>query len=205
MDIFPFMKTKAPALQKRIIVAASLLVAALISSVAITTIGNASEDFWVASRTISPGEIIEASDVTKGSVSLKNSAPLYFSGESDPVGKIAIRAIGQAELIAQSAVGAKDEVASNEIVPLHLSLADISSDISVGEKIAIYWVPEAMGSQVVEDPQLVLREIYLRSVDRKNSNFGNDVSITVSVDSSQVISLLSATSTGRLVVVRARG
>lgn len=205
VDIFPFMKTKAPTVQKRIIVAASLLVAALVSSVAITTIGNTSEDFWVASRTISPGEILRSADVTKGSVSLKNSAPLYISGQSNPVGKIAILAIGQGELIAQSALGAQDEVASNEIVPLHLSIADIPSDISVGEKIAIYWVPEAMGSQVLEDPQLVLRDIYLRSVDRKNSNFGNDVSITVSVDSSQVISLLSATSTGRLVVVRARG
>jgi len=199
------MKTKAPAIQKRIVVAASLLVAALISSVAITTIGNTTQEFWIASRSISPGEVIQAGDILKGSVSLKESAPLYISAQFNPVGKIAIRSIGQAELIAQTAVGGDEEIASSEIVPLHLSVADIPSDISVGEEIAIYWVPEAMGAQIVGDPQLVLRGIYLRSVDRKNSNFGNDVSITVSVDTSQVISLLSATSTGRLVIVRARG
>ncbi|CAB4869255.1 unannotated protein [freshwater metagenome] len=199
------MKTKAPAVQMRIVVAASLLAAALISSIVITKIGNTSQEFWVASRSISPGEVIAAADVSKSSVSLKSSSALYLSRTLSPVGMIAVRSIGQAELIAQSAIGVGGEITSSEIVPLHLSISDIPGDISVGEEVAIYWVPEAMGSQVIGDPQLVLRGIFLRSVDRKNSNFGNDVAITVSVDSSEVISLLSATSSGRLVIVRARG
>ena len=199
------MKTKAPAIQRRVIIAASLLFAAIASSFAITTIGNATQEFWIASRAISPGEVISGGDVTRTSVSLKDSAVLYLNNESSPVGKIAIRSIGQAELIAQSAIGGEDEVKSTQIVPLHLSISDIPSDIQVGEEIAIYWVPEPMGAQEVGDPQLVLERIYLRSVDRKNSNFGNEVAITVSVDSSEVIPLLSATSVGRLVIVRAHG
>jgi hypothetical protein len=199
------MKTKAPAIQRRVIIAASLLFAAIASSFAITTIGNTTEEFWIASRAISPGEVISGGDVTRTSVSLKDSSVLYLSNGSSPVGKIAIRTIGQAELIAQSAIGGEDEVKSTQIVPLHLSISDIPSDIQVGEEIAIYWVPEPMGAQEVGDPQLVLERIYLRSVDRKNSNFGNDVAITVSVDSSEVIRLLSATSVGRLVIVRAHG
>jgi hypothetical protein len=199
------MKTKAPATQRRVIIAASLLLAAITSSFAITTIGNNTQEFWIASRAISPGEVISGGDVARTSVSLKDSSVLYLSDGSSPVGKIAIRSIGQAELIAQSAIGGEDEVKSTQIVPLHLSISDIPSDIEVGEEIAIYWVPEPMGSQEVGDPQLVLDRIYLRSVDRKNSNFGNDVAITVSVDSSEVISLLSATSVGRLVIVRAHG
>jgi len=199
------MKTKAPAVQRRVIIAASLLFAAIASSFAITTIGNTTQEFWIASRSISPGEVINGGDVTRTSVSLKDSSVLYLGGGSSPVGKIAIRPIGQAELIAQTAIGTEDEVKSTQIVPLHLSISDIPSDIQVGEEIAIYWVPEPMGVQEVGDPQLVLERIFLRSVDRKNSNFGNDVAITVSVDSSEVIPLLSATSVGRLVIVRAHG
>jgi hypothetical protein len=199
------MKTKAPAVQKRIVVAAALLVAALVSSIAITTIGNTSEEFWIATRAISPGEVISGGDISRTSVSLKASSDLYLRNRVSPVGKVAIRSIGEAELMAQSAVGGAQEVRASQIVPLHLSISDIQSDALVGEEIAIYWVPEAMGSQPVSDPQLVLQGVYLRSVDRKNSNFGNDVAITVSVDPSQVISLLSATSAGRLVIVRARG
>jgi hypothetical protein len=199
------MKPKAPAIQRRVIIAATLLLAAIASSFAITTIGNTTEEFWIASRAISPGEVISGGDITRASVSLKNSSVLYLGNGSSPVGKIAIRSIGQAELIAQSAIGGEDELKSTQIVPLHLSISDIPSDIQVGEEIAIYWVPEPMGAQDIGDPQLVLERIYLRSVDRKNSNFGNDVAITVSVDSSQVISLLSATSVGRLVIVRAHG
>jgi len=205
VDIFTGMKTKAPAVQRRVIIAASLLFAAIASSFAITTIGNTTQEFWIASRAISPGEVINGGDVTRTSVSLKDSSVLYLGGGASPVGKIAIRSIGQAELIAQSAIGEEDEVKSTQIVPLHLSISDIPSDIQVGEEIAIYWVPEPMGVQEVGDPQLVLERIFLRSVDRKNSNFGNDVAITVSVDSSEVIPLLSATSVGRLVIVRAHG
>jgi len=199
------MKTKGPVVQKRIVVASSLLIAALVSSIAITTIGNTSEDFWIAARSISPGEVISGGDVTRASVSLKESSEFYLKNRMSPVGKVAIRSIGQAELIAQSAASSAQEVRASQVVPLHLSISDIPSDIQVGEEIAIYWVPEAMGSEAIADPQLVLQGIYLRSVDRKNSNFGNDIAITVSVDSTQVISLLSATSVGRLVIVRARG
>lgn len=201
----PIMKTKNPVIQTRIVVAVALLIAALISSVAITTIGNTSKQYWVASRTISPGEVISGVDVSRVSISLKNSSNLYFPEQISPVGRIATRSIGNAELIAQSAVGTSTSTIPSEIVPLHLAASDIPSDSQVGEEIVIYWVPEAMGSQVVADPQLVLRDVYLRSIDRKNSNFGSDVAITVSVASPQVIPLLSATSMGRLVIVRARG
>ena len=199
------MKTKAPAVEKRIIVAASLLAAAIISSFVITTVGNSTEDFWITSRSISPGEVIGGGDVTRTSVSLRDSSNLYLKNQMSPIGKIAIRSIGESELIAQSAIGGKEEIKSQQIVPLHLGISDIPSDIQVGEEIAIYWVPEPMGGQEIGDPQLVLQGVYLRSVDRKSSNFGNDVAITVAVDASQVILLLSATSSGRLVVVRAHG
>jgi len=62
-----------------------------------------------------------------------------------------------------------------------------------------------MGMQKIGEPALVISGAYLRSIDRKSANFGTDVSLTISVFSREIFALLSATSTGRLVVVRSNG
>ena len=82
---------------------------------------------------------------------------------------------------------------------------DIPSDIKVGEGISIYWVPEPMGVEAVRAPMLVKGNIYLQSIDRKGTNFGNDLGITVLARSGDVLELLASTVNGRLVIVRSRG
>jgi hypothetical protein len=42
-------------------------------------------------------------------------------------------------------------------------------------------------------------------MDRKSANFGTDVALTISAFNREIFALLSATSTGRLVVVRSNG
>jgi membrane carboxypeptidase/penicillin-binding protein len=93
----------------------------------------------------------------------------------------------------------------SEQVPISVRSSDIPNDIELGEAINIYWVPEAMGMQKVGEPALVISGAYLRSIDRKSANFGTDVALTISVFSREIFALLSATSTGRLVVVRSNG
>jgi hypothetical protein len=77
--------------------------------------------------------------------------------------------------------------------------------IEVGELISLYWVPDAVDNQSLSKPELLLTGIFLESIDRKGSNFGSGMAITVSVESSQVSKILSGTSHGRLVVVISNG
>lgn len=93
----------------------------------------------------------------------------------------------------------------SEQVPLNIAPSDIPSTIQVGEMISLYWVPEPANPQSLSTPELLLTGIFLRSIDRKGSNFGSGLPITVSVDNSQVLRLLAGTSNGRLVVVRSNG
>jgi hypothetical protein len=90
-------------------------------------------------------------------------------------------------------------------VPISARGSDLPEDIELGEAIDIYWVPEVMGMEKPSAPELVISGVFLNSINRKASNFGSDISMTVSVGKSEIVNLLRATASGRLVVVRSNG
>ena len=199
------MTTKRNQSSTRLIIAISLFAAALISAVALTALGNQRERYWVAAQSIAPGMKINESDLSSVDVALGANAQRYLSGNSSPVGVIATRSISEGELLPLSALEDSGEVSGYEQVPLTVRGGDIPGDINVGEAINIYWVPEPMGVEIVRAPMLVKGNIFLQSIDRKGTNFGNDLGITVLARSSDVLGLLASTINGRLVIVRSRG
>jgi hypothetical protein len=194
---------KAP--QTRLVVAVSLFAAALISAMALTALGNQSDTYWVASKNLTPGAQINEADLSQVQVSLGASSSDYLAEDSSPIGTYVLHAIGKGELISINALSDTSREMRSEQVPISVRGSDIPNDIELGEAINIYWVPEAMGMQKIGEPALVISGAYLRSIDRKSANFGTDVALTISVFSREIFALLSATSTGRLVVVRSNG
>ena len=199
------MNNSSKASQTRLVVAISLFAAALISAMALTALGNQSDTYWVASKNLTPGAQISESDLAQVQVSLGESSSDYLAEDSSPIGTYVLHAIGKGELISINALSDTSREMRSEQVPISVRGSDIPSDIELGEAINIYWVPEEMGMQKVDEPALVISGAYLRSIDRKSANFGTDVALTVSVFSREIFALLSATSTGRLVVVRSNG
>lgn len=199
------MNNSNKASQTRLVVAVSLFAAALISAMALTALGNQSDTYWVASKNLTPGAQISKSDLAQVQVSLGASSSDYLAEDSSPIGTFVLHAIGKGELISINALSDTSREMRSEQVPISVRGSDIPSDIELGEAINIYWVPEVMGMQKVGEPALVISGAYLRSIDRKSANFGTDVALTISVFNREIFSLLSATSTGRLVVVRSNG
>jgi hypothetical protein len=62
-----------------------------------------------------------------------------------------------------------------------------------------------MGMEKPRTPELVISGALLNSINRKGGNFGNDISLTVSVENNEIFQLLQATASGRLVIVRSNG
>jgi hypothetical protein len=62
-------------------------------------------------------------------------------------------------------------------------------------------VIDSLNGEVPQDPILILGSVPIISTDVKNKNFGTDAAITVSVEQTQVLRLLAATTSGRLVVI----
>jgi hypothetical protein len=90
---------------------------------------------------------------------------------------------------------------ASSAVPLSIRSVDLAAGIYVGALVDIYWVIDSLNGELPEDPILILGSVPIISADVKNKNFGTDAAITVSVEQTQVLRLLSATTSGRLVVI----
>lgn len=200
------MNTEKKAAQTRFIVAVSLFAAALISALALTALGNRTESYWVAKNSLAPGIEISRDQIALVKVALGESSSRYFSSSTPLEGSFITRALSAGELISFDDVSDLAPTQRTQQVPIAIRSTDLPIDISIGEAINIYWVPEsAMGGVQIGVPEVVVKNAYLRSIDRKSANFSSDIALTISLIDSQIINLLDATVSGRLVIVRALG
>ena len=200
------MNTQKKAAQTRFIVAVSLFAAALISALALTALGNRTDSYWVAKSALAPGVEISRDQVALVKVALGESSSRYISSGTPLVGSFITRAQSAGELISIDDVSDLAPTQRTQQVPIAVRSTDLPIDISIGEAINIYWVPEsAMGGVQIGVPEVVVKNAYIRSIDRKSANFSSDIALTISLIDSQIINLLDATVSGRLVIVRAQG
>jgi hypothetical protein len=200
------MNSEKKASQTRFIIAVALFAAALISALALTALGNRTDSYWVAKQDLAPGSEISRDQITLVKVALGESASRYISSRTPLAGSFTTRAQSAGELISIDDVNdlAPDQLTQQ--VPIAVRSSDLPSDISIGEAVNIYWVPEsAMGGVQIGTPEVVVRNAFIRSIDRKSANFTSEVSLTIALVDSQIIELLDATVSGRLVIVRALG
>jgi hypothetical protein len=199
------MNKSEKAAQTRLVVAIALFAAAVISAMALTALGNQSDTYWIARNSLIPGAQIAESDLTEIEVSLGEASGHYLSKEVIVAGAYIVRTIGKGELIAIGSVSDIPSALKSGQVPISIRSSDLPEDIELGEAINIYWVPEAMGLEKPQTPELVIFGAFLNAINRKAGNFGSDISLTVSVDNNEIFDLLKATASGRLVIVRSNG
>ena len=193
------------AAQTRLVVAISLFAAAVISAMALTALGNQSDTYWVARESLIPGAEISENDLAEIEVSLGEANGRYLSKSAIVAGAYVLRSIQKGELISITSVSDTPSVLKSGQVPISIRASDFPEDIELGEAIDIYWVPEAIGIEKPQMPELAISGALLNSINRKAGNFGSDISLTVSVQNSEIFDLLKATASGRLVIVRSNG
>ena len=201
----PFMSTKKSKIQTRVLIAASLLVASILSSVLISVLSNQKQSFWIANRELTPGQQIAASDISKVQVNISAISNNYVPAGVNPIGSIVINRIHRTSLIATQSISSQNEAINSAEVSLTIRAIDLPATVLAGDRISIYLLEDAEAGAFPSEPELVLSDIYLGSIERKNSNFGSEAAITIAIGREEISDVLRATTYGRLVVVKLNG
>ncbi len=183
--------------------AITLIIAAFASAFFISTYSNKGADYWVVANSFAPGHLITESDLVATHMNLGSSSENYLSTSDQIIGLVATRTMGVGEVISTSDVTTSSQAMSTSAVPLSLRSADLASGVIVGDSVDIYWVLDSRNGEGVMDPILILGGVSLIGLDDSKNALGGDIGITVAIEETQVLRLLSATTQGRLVVVRA--
>lgn len=199
------MSTKKSTIQSRVLIAAALLVASILASVLISTLSNQKQSFWIADRELTPGQQISATDISKVQVNISAISGTYIPATVNPIGSIVINRIPRTSLIATQSISSRTDAINSAEVSLNIRAIDLPAKINSGDRISIYLVQDAELNAFPAEPELVLSDIYLGSIERKSSNFGSDAAITIAIGRQEVVEVLRATTYGRLVVVKLNG
>jgi len=201
----PFMSTRKSKIQTRVLIAASLLVASILSSVLISVLSNQKQSFWIANRELTPGQQIAASDISKVQVNISAISNNYVSAGINPIGSIVINRIQRTSLIATQSISSQNEAINSAEVSLNIRAIDLPATVLAGDRVSIYLLEDAEVGAFPSEPELVLSDIFLGSIERKNSNFGSEAAITIAIGREEISDVLRSTTYGRLVVVKLNG
>jgi len=196
------MSYNKPSSRTRTPLAITLIIASFLSAFFLATFSHRGSDFWVATVDMSQGHQIVTGDIALRRFDLDSSASLYLATGDDPLGLIVMNTLTPGQIMSSQSVSSSSELLSASAVPISIRAVDVAAGIATGEGVDIYWVVDSQNGELPVDPVLILGGVRLLSFDQKSKNFGTDAALTLAVEETQVLRLLSATTHGRLVVVR---
>jgi len=201
MQLGALMRKPPSSNRSRMPLAISLIVASFLSAFFLATFSRSTTEYWVATIDLQSGHQISSGDLSLMDLDLSSSSMVYLSKDLDPLGQVVIKNVVAGEVMAINSVSSTAKTMASSAVPLSIRSVDLAAGIYVGALVDIYWVIDSLNGELPEDPILILGSVPIISADVKNKNFGTDAAITVSVEQTQVLRLLSATTSGRLVVI----
>jgi|GEM_PF-308106 hypothetical protein len=201
MQLGALMRKPPSSNRSRMPLAISLIIASFLSAFFLATFSRSTTEYWVATIDLQTGHQISTGDLSLMDMDLSSSSMVYLSKDLDPLGQVVIKNVVAGEVMAINSVSSTAKTMASSAVPLSIRSVDLAAGIYVGALVDIYWVIDSLNGELPEDPILILGSVPIISADVKNKNFGTDAAITVSVEQTQVLRLLSATTSGRLVVI----
>lgn len=183
--------------------AIALLLLSLFAAFAITGKANRSVAIWSASVDLVAGDLITKSKIKKIEVFLPENSAKYLSANSRIEDRIATRRIVSGELIPSSAISSDFMGESIRSVPLKIARNDLPNDLTVGQSVDIYSLPQPdSNSQKDQKTELISEAVVVESIDVKSRDLGGDIGIVLKIPEPDVIYLLSSVNSSRIVVVR---
>jgi hypothetical protein len=106
-------------------------------------------------------------------------------------------------LIPVSAVTSNYLGGSVRSVPLRIVRNDLPNDLSPGQSVDIYSLPQPdLNTEKNRKSELISEGVLIESIDLKSRDMGGDIGIVIKIPEDEVIYLLSTLNDSRIVVVR---
>jgi hypothetical protein len=183
--------------------AIGLLVISLLAAIAITGKANQSVTVWAASSEIMPGDAISNLNIRAVKVFLPESINEYMSSRNVIHNGISNRRIASGELIPRRAVSVSFAGEATRSVPLRIARNDLPSDLTSGQVVDIYYLPQAnLNSTKAVRTELISEAVLVESIDQKSKDMGGEIGIVLKIPEFEVMKLLAALNNSRVVVVR---
>ena len=185
----------------RFVISIALFIAALVASFLMSIAANQREKYWVALNPVAAGSEVRSQDLSLIEVTLGNSRSRYLAASINPVGAISLRKLAPGELIPVTGLVSAGVAEQNEEISLSLRSVDIPTQVAPGSVVHIYQVHDQENGIPTLEPFEVIHGAQVTSLDRKGTNFGGEVALTIATSSRYIERLLAASTSGRLVAV----
>jgi hypothetical protein len=166
-----------------------------------SAVANHKQGYWVALNPIPAGSVIQTHDLSRIEATLGDSRNKYLETSFNPVGAVSKKRFLPGEFILIDSLSKRGDAEINEEISLSLRSVDIPSQVAPGSLVNIYQLQDAKNGEVTIDPLQILQSAQVTSLDRKGSNFGGEVALTISANPRDVKKVLAASTSGRLVAV----
>ena len=186
----------------RFVISIALFVAALLASFLMSIAANQKERYWVVINPIAAGSEVRTQDLGQIEVTLGESGDKYLPATINPAQSVSLRRLLPGELILIQSLSMLSESEINNEISLSLRSVDIPTGVAVGSLVNIYQLHDAKNEEAAIEPTLILRSAQVSSLDRKGSNFGGEVALTISASPRDAERVLAASTSGRLVAVQ---
>ena len=189
----------------RLVIGLALVIAAAVAGFLLVTAADNSTAVYVANKALSPGHVIQKSDLVLTDVKLGKSGRSYLTASELTEGAVVTKSVGAGELVPISAVGTAKQVATtNVVVQLDLPL---SSDATEGSIVDV-WASMAAGQGVFGPPAVIISGAQIAHITEATGLAASTggVRVEIVVPQSKVAALLESQANGDAIsLVPSRG
>jgi hypothetical protein len=185
-------------------IAIALFILAIITPFLISLASSKSEQYWVIARPIPSGSEITIDDLKSIAMRVDSNEHDLLLSSTNLIGLVTTRSFLANELVDVRYLRDARESMLEE-VSVAVASSDIPMKTKVGDYVSIFLLQDAKNGEPASPPIRILSGVFISDLDRKGSNFGNTISLTLSLNQESVPALLAASSKGRLVLVGKNG
>ena len=187
------------------LVATLVIISSFAVAIGLAIISNNRASYWIATRDLTPGHLIDSQDFTEIKGSFARQAQGYIPASQSPIGYSIAKFVAAGEYLHLSALKEGDAESSVKLLSFAVLAADLPASIKIGDLVNLYQVINDNGDGSDIPSKLIIEGVFIVELNRKGENLGGASIVTVAIPNDFVERALNATRKGRMVVVANHG